>query len=98
MAVCLAAGLDGIEKKLTPPDEITENIFAMDRHAREERGIRSLPGTLIEAVECLKEDSVICDALGEHVLTQYVEGKLKEWDAYRTHVSRWEIDRYIVMY
>ena len=41
---------------------------------------------------------VICEALGEHVLSQYVEGKEKEWDAYRTHVSRWEIDRYIVMY
>ena len=98
MAVCLAAGLDGIEKGLTPPDEITENIFAMDAETREAKGIRSLPGTLKEAVDCLKEDDVICGALGEHVLGQYVEGKQKEWDAYRTHVSKWEIDRYIVMY
>ena len=43
-------------------------------------------------------DPVICDALGEHVLTQYVEGKEKEWDAYRTHVSSWEIERYLVLY
>ena len=43
-------------------------------------------------------DAVICDALGGHVLSQYAEGKRKEWDAYRTHVSRWEIDRYLVMY
>ena len=49
-------------------------------------------------MECLKADEVICSALGEHVLGQYVEGKEKEWDAYRTHVSQWEIDRYIVMY
>ncbi len=98
MAVCLAAGLDGIEKGLTPPDEITENIFAMDGPTREKKGIKSLPGTLIEAVECLKADPVICAALGEQVLSQYVEGKKKEWDAYRTHVSQWEIDRYIVMY
>ena len=49
-------------------------------------------------MDCLKEDDVICGALGEHVLGQYVEGKQKEWDAYRTHVSKWEIDRYIVMY
>jgi glutamine synthetase len=98
MAVCLAAGLDGIEQGLTPPEEITENIFAMDQAARDARGIRSLPGTLKEAVECLKEDEVICSALGEHVLAQYVEGKEKEWDAYRTHVSKWEIDRYLVMY
>ena len=59
---------------------------------------KSLPGTLLEAVECLEKDEVICGALGEHVLSQYVEGKEKEWDAYRTHVSKWEIDRYIVMY
>ncbi|MBR4457725.1 MAG: type I glutamate--ammonia ligase, partial [Clostridia bacterium] len=85
-------------KGLTPPDEITENIFAMDAATRESKGIQSLPGTLIEAVECLKQDEVICAALGEHVLSQYVEGKQKEWDAYRTHVSKWEIDRYIVMY
>ena len=98
MAVCLAAGLDGIEKGLTPPDEITENIFAMDAATREAKGIKSLPGTLKEAVDCLKEDDVICGALGEHVLDQYVEGKEKEWDAYRTHVSKWEIDRYLVMY
>ena len=98
MAVCLAAGLDGIEKSLTPPDEITENIFAMDGAAREAKGIKSLPGTLREAIDCLKEDDVICSCLGDHVLSQYVEGKEKEWDAYRTHVSKWEIERYIVMY
>ena len=98
LAICLAAGLDGIEKGLTPPDEITENIFAMDAAAREAKGIASLPGTLQEAVDCLKADEVICAALGEHVLSQYVEGKEKEWDAYRTHVSSWEIDRYLVMY
>ena len=49
-------------------------------------------------MDCLKEDAVICTALGEHVLDQYVEGKEKEWDAYRTHVSKWEIDRYLVMF
>jgi glutamine synthetase len=98
MAVCLAAGLDGIEKGLTPPEETTENIFAMDAATRAAKGIESLPGTLHEAVKCLKEDGVICEALGEHVLGQYVEGKEKEWDAYRTHVSSWEIDRYLVMY
>jgi transcriptional regulator with XRE-family HTH domain len=93
MAVCLAAGLDGIEKGLTPPEEITENIFAMDAATREAKGIESLPGTLYEAVKCLKADKVICEALGEHVLSQYVEGKEKEWDAYRTHVSKWETDQ-----
>lgn len=98
MAVCLAAGLDGIERGLTPPDEITENIFAMGPEARSARSIDSLPGTLSEAIDCLQADPVIASTLGEHVMGQYVQGKMKEWNAYRTHVSSWEIGRYLVMY
>lgn len=98
LALCLAAGLDGIEKHLTPPEEITENIFAMDAAARAAKGIRSLPGSLEEAVDCLEADSLVCETLGKHVTAQYVSGKRKEWDAYRTHVSAWEISRYLVTY
>ena len=98
LAVCLAAGLDGIEKGLTPPEEVTENIFAMDEATRESKGIASLPGSLHEAVKAMKADELICETLGEHVVSQYTAGKEKEWDAYRTHVSSWEIDRYLVTY
>ena len=98
LAVCLCAGLDGIDRKLTPPEEISDNIFAMDQKQREERGIRNLPGSLKEAIECLKEDKLVCSTLGEHVLSQYIEGKEKEWDSYRTHVSRWETEKYLVLY
>ena len=84
LAVCLAAGLDGIEKGLVPPAEITENIFAMDQAARDARGIDSLPGSLEEAVKAMQEDSLILDALGAHVAENYIEGKRKEWDEYRT--------------
>ena len=98
LAVCLAAGLDGIEQGLTPPEEVTENIFAMDAATRESKGIASLPGTLHEAVKEMKADKLICETLGEHVVSQYAAGKEKEWDAYRTHVSSWEIERYLVTY
>lgn len=98
LAVCLAAGLDGIERKLTPPDEITENIFSMSEKTRAEKGIVSLPGTLFEAIEALKADKLICEALGSHVVENYCEGKMKEWDEYRTHVSNWEVDKYIINY
>jgi glutamine synthetase len=98
LAVCLAAGLDGIEKGMTPPAEITENIFAMDAPTRDIKGIDSLPGTLHDAVVALDGDALIKDALGEHVVTQYISGKEAEWDEYRTRVSSWEIDRYIVTY
>ena len=98
LAVCLAAGLDGIERKLTPPAEITENIFAMTPAEREAKGIHSLPGTLHDAVVAFQKDKLICDTLGEHIVSQYVAGKEKEWDEYRTHVSSWELSKYLITY
>jgi glutamine synthetase len=98
LAVCLAAGLDGIEKGLTPPAEITENIFAMDSEQRGANNIDSLPGSLIDAVDLLCSDDLIKDTLGDHVYTSYVEGKMKEWDEYRTRVSSWEINKYMILY
>lgn len=98
LALCLAAGLDGIEKGMTPPEEITENIFSMDAAGRAARGIESLPATLQEAVTQMEADALVCETLGQHVTAQYVEGKKKEWDAFRTHVSAWEINQYLVTY
>ncbi len=98
LAACLAAGLDGIEKKMQHPAEITENIFAMDQKTREANGIASLPGTLIDAVINMESDPLIKDVLGEHAFSHYVEGKRAEWDEYRTSVSQWEIDKYMVNY
>ena len=97
-AVCLAAGLDGIEKGLTPPAEITENIYAMDNAARKAHGIDSLPGSLEEAIRALEADQLILDTLGDHVAQNYLEGKKKEWEEYRTRVSSWERERYIINY
>ena len=98
LAVCLAAGLDGIEKGMVPPEEITENIFAMDAATRESKGIASLPGSLHSAIMAMKADELICSTLGEHVATQYIAGKLKEWEEFRSHVSAWEVSRYLVIY
>ena len=97
-AACLAAGLDGIERGLEPPEEITENIFAMDEKTREANGIASLPGSLIDAVEKMESDPMVRETLGEHAFDQYVAGKRAEWDSFRTSVSQWEIDRYMVNY
>ena len=98
LAVCLAAGLDGIERGLTPPEEILENIFVMDEAERKAKGIDSLPANLKEAVDLMLEDKVVCDTLGSHIISQYSAGKYAEWDAYRTAVSNWEIDEYLMMY
>ncbi|MBO4677526.1 MAG: glutamine synthetase [Oscillospiraceae bacterium] len=98
LALCLTAGLDGMERKLEPPAEITENIYAMRREDRKKHGIRSLPGTLNEAVEELRADPVLIEALGDHVFTQYTEGKIREWEQYRSRVSNWELERYMIRY
>ncbi len=98
IAACLAAGLDGIERGLVPPAEITENIFAMTEDERHAHGIHSLPGTLRDAIKCLKADPLIIETLGEHVYNSYVSGKKREWDDYRTRVTDWELEKYMVVY
>ena len=58
----------------------------------------SLPGSLHSAVVAMTKDKLVCDSLGAHIVDQYVAGKLKEWEAYRTQVSSWEIERYLITY
>jgi glutamine synthetase len=98
LAVCLAAGLDGIEKGMTPPAEVIDNIYEMDAQTRERHGIASLPSSLEEAIAELKKDELIKETLGAHVLTQYISGKQAEWDEYRTRISNWELEKYFITY
>ena len=98
LAVLLAAGLDGIEKGMVPPAEITENIFQMDDDARAAAGIDSLPGSLEEAIKAMQADPMVLETLGGHVSENYIEVKAKEWDEYRTRVSSWEREKYIINY
>ena len=97
-AVCLAAGLDGIKKGMKPPAAVNENIYELDVAAREKAGIEGLPGSLNQAIKELKEDQLILDTLGEHVSTYYLAAKTAEYNEYRTRVSSWERDKYIIAY
>ena len=94
-AAMLAAGLDGVEKNMELGEPVEESLFEMEAARLAEKGIRELPGTLGEAIEELEKDEVICEALGDHVLTRFVEAKRAEWDEYRTQVTAWEVDRYL---
>jgi glutamine synthetase len=94
-AVMLAAGLDGIEKGLTPPAPVNEDVYDFDEDDLRERSIGMLPGTLGEALEELAGDVTIRDALGEHVYDAFVRAKKAEWDDYRIRVSNWELERYL---
>lgn len=94
-SVMLAAGLKGIEEKLTPPDPVEENIFKMTEDERENRGISTLPGNLAQAIALTEKSDLVKEALGDHVFHSFIENKKIEWDSYRTHISQYELDRYL---
>jgi glutamine synthetase len=94
-ACMLAAGLDGVDRKLSAPDPVEENLYHFDAAKLASRKIRQLPGTLREALDELQADSVIAEALGEHVFERFVEAKTEEWDEYRMQVTAWEVERYL---
>ncbi|MFW5984981.1 MAG: type I glutamate--ammonia ligase [Halanaerobiaceae bacterium] len=98
MAVMIKAGLDGIKNKIDPGEQATSNIYDMSPRLRRERGINSLPGTIMEAVNYLEQDEVIKDVLGNHIYNNFVEAKEIEWDVYRTQVHEWELDQYLLMF
>ena len=98
IALMLAAGLDGIEKGLTPPPAVNKNIFAMTCEQMDELGIDSLPGSLYDALQEFKADPLVKETLGEHIFNVYYEFKTKEWDSYRTAVHPWEINQYLTRY
>ncbi|WP_212957770.1 type I glutamate--ammonia ligase, partial [Bacillus sanguinis] len=95
MATLLAAGLDGIKNKLTPPAAVDRNIYVMTKEEREEAGIVDLPATLAQALVTLQSNEVVCGALGEHLLEHFIEAKEIEWDIFRTQVHQWERDQYM---
>ena len=95
LAVCLAAGLDGIKKEIEPPAEVPENIYELDDDERESRGIESLPADLHDAIGELKKDAFIQEVLGQHITNKYIEAKEAEWMQYRTQVTGWEIEEYL---
>jgi len=94
-AVMIAAGLDGVERGLELGEPVEESLFEMTPSQLAEKGIREMPGTLGEAIDELEKDSVITEALGDHVLSHFIEAKRAEWDEYRTQVSDWEVERYL---
>jgi glutamine synthetase len=98
LGVQLAAGLDGIAKKLTPPDPVNKNIFEMSFRERRRFRIDELPRDLHEALDLLAKDDVIRAALGEHIYERFVEAKEEEWQEYTTQVSPWEQQRYLSVY
>lgn len=95
LAVCLAAGLDGIRNRIEPPAPIEKNIYEMRLDEKEAEGIEALPATLDEAIDELEKDEYILNVLGTHISRNYIAAKRAEWDAYTSQVTDWEIEQYL---
>ncbi len=96
-AAMLAAGLDGIKNKLSPPSPVSDDVYGYSPAELSEHEIETLPGTLGDALEALAADKVIRNALGEHVYEVFHRAKSAEWDEYRIQVTEWERERYLEM-
>ena len=94
-AVMLAAGIKGIEENYPLPDPVEEDIYEMHETARERAGIASLPGNLFEAIHEVEKSELVRETLGDHIFNKFIENKRIEWDSYRTHVSQYEIEKYL---
>ncbi len=97
--VLLAAGMDGIDRQLLPPEPVEELASLDFGPARvPKHRLAKLPASLGEALEALREDEVICQALGDPILHHFLDAKEIEWEEYRKEVTPWELDRYLALY
>lgn len=95
LAVCLAAGLDGIRNEILPPDSVDLNLFEMTEKERNKIGIEKLPGSLLEAAREFERDEYIQQVLGADLSEKYIKAKTKEYADYRGQVTDWELARYL---
>lgn len=95
LAVCLAAGLDGIKNKIMPPDSIDCNVFDMTEEERKAAEIEELPGSLREAARAFQNDPFIQNVLGDDLSKKYLRAKRKEYTEYSSQVTEWELSRYL---
>ncbi len=94
-AILLHAGLEGIEKKIEPPEPTDLNVYDLNYDQRKELGIISLPESLSEALNEMKKSSLVKKALGDQLYKNFLKIKFEEWDEYRIQVTKWEINRYL---
>ena len=95
LAVCLAAGLDGMKRELKVPDPVDCNIYEMTKKELLERGIDVIPSNLSKACHYFEDDEFIKSVLGEHLHSKYLAAKRDEWNRFREQVTQWEIDEYL---
>jgi glutamine synthetase len=94
-AAMLAGGLDGIEKSMTPPKAVEENVYNFDDAKLEAMKIDTLPGNLLEAINELKENKVLGNALGPRITEHFIRAKRSEWKEFMIQITKWEVENYL---
>ncbi|MEX0847560.1 MAG: glutamine synthetase family protein [Ilumatobacteraceae bacterium] len=94
-AVMLAAGLRGISEGYELADEADANLFEMSDAELTKVGIDQLPQSLADSLKAMEASALVHEALGEHIFEWFLRNKRSEWRSYKTHVSAFEIDRYL---
>jgi len=97
-AVMLKAGLDGIKRQLPLPPPSEENLYHFTPERLVETGVQQLPGSLDAALDCLENDPVLQEALGDPLYDRFLEAKREEWTEYSMQVTPWEMERYLPNY
>jgi len=91
LAVIVAAGMDGIRRRIVPPQPSPNNVYVLSPTQRRRLRVKSLPGTLGEALDALERDSVVLAALGDTLAPRFVEIHRARWDQYlHGVVTDWE--------
>jgi len=94
-AAILAAGLDGIRRKIEPPEPTEEDVYHMTKEQRGRRRIEVLPGTLGEALQEFAKDKYLRGTLGNEFSDKFLQIKTKEWRDFNTTVHEWERKKYL---
>ena len=87
-ASIIAAGLNGIERKIDPGDRSNNNSYTEPSSDKDKR----LPGNLLDALRCLENNTVLAKAMGESFVDSYLKLKYQQWNQYSNHISSWELD------
>lgn len=94
-AAIIAAGMDGVQRRLHPGAPNNQNLYELSPDAIAQQGIGVLPQSLLEAIIALEQDEVVRDGLGSELAAEFIALKRMEWTEYARHVSDWETTRYL---
>ena len=94
----LAAGLEGIRKKLKPQKATEQNIYRLSEDECRKLRLKRLPESLSDAVEEMEKDSLVMETFGPYISGKYIRAKRREVSQYQAYVTDWETRQYLNKY